>query len=314
MCGCRHYVSAAHLFPLLTVGGAHHSAANVVSERNLQHIPSSHFSRQPQECRLTPDSVSERNLQRFTHYSLKIEIMQNIKTLLLLFTVLVFSLTASAQTTYYYKLTKKKVNGVVSENVSGGQFITLVKNGAVCYESDKEGFSVNHGRLDYKSSDENGIKLYVGGSYYGSNSILLFKSDYSSFNIKVGNDVYVYKRATPPAGAMTCSLIRKPESSSSSSSGGYVPPASAYQPVILPSTTYPSSSSSSSTSTSSSSSRTTTTTPAKRECIRCHGTGRQEYEGVTFGVDTKYCNECHRTVSSGHYHSTCQLCHGKGYY
>ena len=178
--------------------------------------------------------------------------MQNIKTLLLLFTVLVFSLTASAQTTYYYKLIKKKVNGVVSENVSGGQFITLVKNGAVCYESDKEGFSVNHGRLDYKSSDENGIKLYVGGSYYGSNSILLFKSDYSSFNIKVGNDVYVYKRATPPAGAMTCSLIRKPEPSSGSSSDGYVPPASAYQPVT-------SSSSSSIGSTGSSSSQSTTT-------------------------------------------------------
>lgn len=242
--------------------------------------------------------------------------MQNIKTLLLLFTVLVFSLTASAQTTYYYKLTKKKVNGVVSENVSGGQFITITKNTNICYESDKNGFSVNHGRMDYKSTNESGIRLYEGASYYGDYTMLLFKSDYSSFNIKTMNgDVYVYKRATPPAGATTCSLIRKPESSSSSSSGGYVPPASAYQPVILPPTTYPSSSSSSSTSTSSSSSRTTTTTPAKRECIRCHGTGRQEYnDGVCFGLDTKYCNECHKTVPCGHYHSTCQLCHGKGYY
>lgn len=144
--------------------------------------------------------------------------MQNFKALLLLFTFLMISLTASAQTTYYYKLTKKKVNGEVSENVSGGQFITLVKNGDVCYESDKEGFSVNHGRMEYKSTDENGIRLYVGDNYYGSNSILLFKSDYSSFNIKVGNDVYVYKRATPPSGVTTCSLIRKPVENNSSAS------------------------------------------------------------------------------------------------
>ncbi len=239
--------------------------------------------------------------------------MQNIKTLLLLFTVLVFSLTASAQTTYYYKLIKKKVNGVVSENVSGGQFITLVKNGAVCYESDKEGFSVNHGRLDYKSTDENGIKLYVGGSYYGNNSILLFKSDYSSFNIKVGNDVYVYKRTTPPVGATTCSLIRKPEPSGGSSSGGYVPPASAYHPAVLPATTNPSSTSSSSFGSSSSSS--SSTTHVQKQCPRCHGTGRQvNIDGTCFGLDSKYCSECGKTVPCGHYHSTCQLCNGKGYY
>lgn len=240
--------------------------------------------------------------------------MQKIKNLLLVFTAVVISFTASAQATYYYKLTKKVVNGKTSENVSGGQFITITNNGSTCYESNKEGFSVNHGRLDYKSTEENGIRLYTGASYYGDNTILLFKSDYSSFNIKTMNgDVYVYKRTTPPAGVTTCSLIRKPTPSGGSNSGsGYVPPA--YPQTTYSPTTYPTTTSSSTSSSASSSSQPSSTAPAKRECIRCHGTGRQEYEGVTFGVDTKYCSECRRTVSSGHYHSTCQLCNGKGYY
>lgn len=234
------------------------------------------------------------------------------KTIFLLCTVLLFCLASMAQTTYYYKLTKKKVNGVISEKVSGGQFITIAKKGYVCYESDKDGFSVNHGRMDYKTT-ENGIQVYEGASYYGDHTILLFKSDYSSFNIKTMNgDVYVYKRATPPAGVTTCSLIRKPTPSGSSDSGsGYVPP-------VYPQTTYTPTTSSttttSSSSSSSSSSQPATTTPAKRECIRCHGTGRQEYEGVTYGLDTKYCSECRRAVPSGHYHGPCQLCNGKGYY
>lgn len=215
------------------------------------------------------------------------------------------------QTTYYYKLTKKKVNGVISEKVSGGQFITIIKDG--CYESDSKGFSVNHGKIKYNST-ENGYLLYYGPTYYGDNTIVQFKSDYSSFNVKTMNgDVYVYKRATPPAGVTTCSLIRKPTpSSGSGSGGGYVPPA--YPQTTYPSTTYPTTTSSSSSSSSSPSSQPATTSPAKRECIRCHGSGRQEYEGVTFGLDTKYCSECRKTVPSGHYHGPCQLCNGKGYY
>lgn len=231
------------------------------------------------------------------------------KSILLFSILLLLSHVSTAQTTYYYKLTKKKVNGVVSENVSGGQFITINKN--VCYESDKDGFTVNHGRLDYKSTDENGIRLYVGGSYYGSNSILLFKSDYSSFNIKTDKgDVYVYKRATPPSGVTTCSLIRKPaeKSGSSSKGSGFVPPAYTQG---YPQNTYSASSSSSNSSSTSSSST------SHIQCNACHGTGRvvkNDATSYSLSTNTRYCSECGQTVHSSHYHTICTICGGKGYY
>ena len=71
-----------------------------------------------------------------------------------LYTLLSFvliSLCVSAQKTYYYKLTKRVKDGVPYTNVSGGQFITFIDK--ACYESDKNGFSVEHGRLDYKYSE-----------------------------------------------------------------------------------------------------------------------------------------------------------------
>ena len=46
-----------------------------------------------------------------------------------------------AQTTSYYKLTRQIVDGQSSTNVSGGQFITFNKD--KCYESDKDGFTVD---------------------------------------------------------------------------------------------------------------------------------------------------------------------------
>lgn len=233
------------------------------------------------------------------------------KNILLFSILLMFCIVSTAQTTYYYKLTKKKVSGVISENVSGGQFITIIKDG--CYESDKEGFSVNHGKIKYNRT-ENGYLIYFGPTYYGENTMVQFKSDYSSFNIKtMDGDVYVYKRATPPAGVTTCSLIRKPAPSSTPSSQPYLPPVPT---TTYPVTTYPqtTTTTSSSSSTSTSTSRPTTTTPAKRVCNRCHGTGRQEKnDGTCFGLGNKYCNECNQTVPCSHYHTTCQLCHGKGY-
>ena len=231
------------------------------------------------------------------------------KSIILFSTLLLFCVASTAQTTYYYKLTKKKVNGVISEKVSGGQFITIIKDG--CYESDNKGFSVNHGKIKYNRT-ENGYLLYFGPTYYGDNSMVQFKSDYSSFNIKTPNgDVYVYKRATAPSGVTTCSLIRKTTPSSTPSSQPYIPPVPT---ATYPTTSYPQTTTTSSSSSSISQPATATTTTTTRTCARCHGSGRQEYEGVCFGLDTKYCNECHRTVPCGHYHSTCQLCNGKGYY
>lgn len=206
--------------------------------------------------------------------------------------------------TYYYKLTKIVKNGVSSSNTSGGQFITF--NKSCCYESDKAGYSVENGRLDYKYV-ENGFKVYYGDSYLGSNSTCLVTQDLNTINMKAGDVVYVYKRATPPSGVTTCSLIR-----SASSPGGEivnVPTQQIYSGgVYVPTPNNPTPT------------PTPTPTPSstRRNCSNCHGSGTivRENSTSTYGRDTqRYCNICGRSywTSSGHSHVSCPICHGKGY-
>lgn len=53
----------------------------------------------------------------------------------------------------------------------------------------------------------------------------------------------------------------------------------------------------------------------KRKCGICGGKGTVIDDVANFGIDTHpYCEECGKTVTSGHYHKTCSRCHGKGEY
>lgn len=115
-----------------------------------------------------------------------------------------FHISGYAQTSYYM-LIKKIENGVPNDNISEGQFITFVDG--VCYESDIHGFSVGHGRAEYKYEKDD-IKVYVGQSYWGR-SVFKFNSDFSRLNVVAGDNVYVLKKASPPFGVETCSLIRQ---------------------------------------------------------------------------------------------------------
>lgn len=128
--------------------------------------------------------------------------------------MLVFGITmVSAQDVRYYKLTKKKENSSVSINVSGGQFITF--RGDVCYESNKNGVGVDHGTMQRNENYSNSQYLVYqrksgSGCYWGKDATFKFTSDKSELNVVLENgDVYLYKRATAPAGQETCSLIRK---------------------------------------------------------------------------------------------------------
>lgn len=221
----------------------------------------------------------------------------------------------SAQSTYYYKLTKKVNKGVTNTNVSGGQFITFTNN--ACYESDRKGFSVNHGRLDYKYSDS-GIKTYVGGSYWGNHAVFLFKSDLSALNVKTEDgEIFVYKRATAPANVETCSLIRK-KSSKRNNNNEY--------PSYSGVSGYPVSGGFN-TSVSNSTRKTkdihsNKNQPVKHTCPRCRGQKKIVHESYApqFGYggnDVKSrCNECGQYFlrSTGHSHITCPQCHGQGYF
>ena len=71
-----------------------------------------------------------------------------MRKILFLLSVLLVAVDSFSQRTEFYKLIKVVKDGKVNTNVVGGQFITFTKT--ICYESDINGFSVEHGRLEYK--------------------------------------------------------------------------------------------------------------------------------------------------------------------
>lgn len=214
--------------------------------------------------------------------------------------------------TKYYKLTRKVTNGVSSSNVSGGQFISFTKDG--CYESDKEGFSVNNGSLKYKYT-EGGISVYVGNCYWGS-GVFKFNSDKSRLNVVASNgDVYVYAAATPPSNQTTCSLIRRSSPSSSSyptpswPAGGHVPPASSN-----PADNYNANNNSTGTSNSSAERQQSKRWHVETEwvdCSHCRGTAKcQTCNGNGWfwsGLEKLLCPNC----QSDH-NGKCSWCNGTG--
>lgn len=242
-----------------------------------------------------------------------------VKRLFFLLLIVLFGSQNLCAQTKYYKLTRKVTNGVSSSNVSGGQFISFTKDG--CYESDKEGFSVNNGSLKYKYT-EGGISVYVGNCYWGS-GVFKFNSDKSRLNVVASNgDVYVYAVATPPSNQTTCSLIRKSSSSSSSSSSwgaGYSQPQYNTQPQYNNQQNNSGSSNENNRSKTVEKSKYGTYT-VEKPCFKCKQTGTYDcpcQHSLTFSIQSDNfhrcpnCGELHRVAS---YHSCkCKDCGGKGY-
>ncbi len=205
--------------------------------------------------------------------------------------------------TYYYKLVKESIDGVLKTDVRGGQFFTFTEN--ACYESDCDGFSVGNGKSNYNRK-ENELLIYVGDSYYGQ-SVIMVRTDYSKINISHNGNIYVYERGTPPLNQKTCSLIRSKQSSSSSSSGQYVP-------IVQHTMGFDKSNTNYDTNTSKQK------TKVRKKCPYCSGKGeRIQHESVaTFGLDGPrvYCSKCNQYWSYGtvHAHHKCSHCNGTGYY
>lgn len=121
--------------------------------------------------------------------------------------LLLTSTNLSAQTTFYYKQIKKIVNGQTTTcNTFGGQFITF--QGRICYESDSNGIPVGHGSLNYQDQG-NDLRIYIGSSYWGSNTQFRFNRERSRLNVVTSNgEIYAYTKTEAPASVSTCSLIR----------------------------------------------------------------------------------------------------------
>lgn len=216
---------------------------------------------------------------------------------------------ASAQDVHYYKLTRKEENGKSSTDVSGGQFITFLSD--ICYESNKKGVGVGHGKMTRNSTYSNSqYSVYQGSSYWGNDATFKFNSDKSVLNVVLDNgDIYVYKRTTPPVGVTTCSLIRKP--SSSSGGGGNFYEGGYQYPTQQPSYQQPEQN-------QSSGGNPRQLVKEQVRCSRCNGTGRMVYNtypGTLGQPDYKVrCNECgeEHLKSTGHTHVTCNECKGSG--
>lgn len=225
--------------------------------------------------------------------------------------------------TYYYKLTKSIIKGVQNTNVSGGQFVTFY--GKQCYESDKFGHSVGNGILTYDAGYSGTNSVYWGACYYSTNAFFKFNSDKSLLNIETNaGKIYVYKRTAPPSGVTTCSLIanRKPQMPSR---GGVEVSNIQTNPISIG--VNPSNNNNmrtiggggNSSGGSSVYTRQQRTQPTRHECPLCNGKGTiiKHISVPTYGNDyQKYCNICGRSwfASSGHTHTTCTQCGGKGYF
>ena len=135
------------------------------------------------------------------------------KIIVLLICSLGLNSAIQAQTIYYYQLTKIKVDGIVSTQIDGGQFICIYND--FCYDCDKNGKGVGNGQLHLKNKDE--YITYFGESYFGKNSYYKFNNSFSNLNIITPKgDIYAYKRVTPPSNINTSSLIKHQRNSSSS--------------------------------------------------------------------------------------------------
>lgn len=229
--------------------------------------------------------------------------MTNKVVLLLLF---FWTGVCNAQNVHYYKLSRVQHNGKSNRNVSGGQFITFC--GSICFESNSKGLSIGNGTLKKNASYSNSqYTVYQGSSYWGSSTTFKFNADKSVLNVVLDNgDIYVYKRATPPAGVTTCSLIRKQGSGrrSSSHGGGYSPPSRRPTPSYTPSNPGGNNSSS-------------RYVERSYTCNYCHGKGTVtdcDSSIPDFTGNGKYCSECSKHVPMCHVHKRCPSCRGKGTY
>ncbi len=225
--------------------------------------------------------------------------------MLVLFSIIM----VSAQDVRYYKLTKKKENGSVSSNVSGGQFITF--RGDVCYESNKNGVGVDHGTMQRNENYSNSQYMIYqrksgSGCYWGNNATFKFTSDKSELNVVLENgDVYAYERTTAPAGQETCSLIRKKGGGVGGGNIVVTPQPTIIDPYIPVSSPTP----------TSTPMPNPTPQPKQHKCGLCGGSGRvATTDGVPSFGNTKYCSECGKTVPDNHYHTTCPSCKGKGWW
>lgn len=217
-------------------------------------------------------------------------------------------LSISAQNVYYYKLTKSKIDGTVSSNVSGGQFICVYDG--VCFDCDIKGNGIGNGQLNKKSGGE--TIVYFGDSYYGGGSYYKFDKTFSKLNIiSSTGDIFAYVKTTPPKGVTTSSLIKKHNNGGDESCPNY------YNPYTGSSQFSNQDNNTGNNSHDSNSSNNV----QKKKCVYCNGTGqitKNDNAPANFGNDRprvrcSTCGEWYDPDVFTHYHLSCRHCSGTGF-
>ncbi|MBO5972159.1 MAG: hypothetical protein J6Q07_04020 [Alistipes sp.] len=241
--------------------------------------------------------------------------MISYKRLPVLIVLLLFSYTTFGQTTNYYKQIKVVKNNQTIASGKGGQFISFFAD--ICYDSNSKGVTVNNGQLDRVSKSGDVYTKYKGKSYWGEVTYQFTNDLQKLAVIKSDGTIYVYQRATPPAGVTTSSLI-KSKSSGGGTAVGYAQPQTYYPP-----TNYGSGNSSTTNSSQNITQQSTNTQyqKSRHKCHYCNGTGDKIIDPSRnvpqFGLsdDVKeYCSKCGQYFKKGtHAHITCGHCGGRGY-
>lgn len=207
-----------------------------------------------------------------------------------------------AQTVHYYQLTKTKINGIVSTQNNGGQFICIYDD--FCYDCDKNGKGVGNGQLHLKNSGE--YITYMGESYFGKGSYYKFNLSFTNLNIITPKgDIYAYKKVIAPSNVNTCSLIKCQRNL----------PSSIIETPSLSESTQININTNSINDVNISREK----TKVRKRCAHCNKGERIQHESVsTFGLDGPrvHCNICNQSWSYGtvHAHHRCNHCKGTGYY
>jgi hypothetical protein len=201
--------------------------------------------------------------------------------------------------TLYFRQTEVVKNGQRTAGDNSGQFITFTFKG--CYDSNKQGQSVNNGFLEYRRTVGN-IHVYEGGTFWGQGAYR-FAADFSRMNVVVNGVVYVYQQAAAPAEVASSAKI-KPGRPGGTAAALPVPvapvnPGQTFEPDPAIWNPGP---------------RSAPPSGRTRTCDLCLGKGQLwEYTGgAGDNRTTVYCSVSGCTVKSPHRHITCHRCGGSG--
>jgi hypothetical protein len=230
----------------------------------------------------------------------------------------------AGQTAWYKQTAVVDQNAKRGNGDNTGQFIAFTKMG--CYDSNKEGYDVGNGFLEYKGL-ENNIHVYYGDTFWGKGNYF-FNSDFSRLNIRTDAGItYVYEKTNAPAATVTSAKIVKKLDPVVNTSPPTTYPT--YTPPTMPNS--PSVSGGGSTGSNRTRCAVCTKIPGKcnicggnyqKSCTDCNGTGQRLSPG-TYGTQQSYvtcwtCNgkkyiQCSQLGTQGCRYGNCGYCNGTGY-